>query len=58
MFLRRKTDPGRTCINPRSTALNGWTDLRTVVAESTLYETTLPVNRIANPSVFFRVKRL
>ncbi len=58
IFLRWKTEPGRTYIIQRSTLLNGWTDIRTVLAEGALYETTLPVDRIANPSVFFRVKRL
>jgi hypothetical protein len=58
LLLRWPTETGRSYLIQKSTALNGWTDLSTVVAAGSFYETTLPLDRVVNPSGFFRVKRL
>jgi len=58
LLLRWPTENGRSYLIQKSTALGNWTDVATVVATGSFYETTLQVDRIINPSGFFRVKRL
>jgi hypothetical protein len=55
MRLRWKSETGKTYKIQRSTGLDSWTDVRTVIADSSSHEEVLAVNRLADPRCYFRV---
>jgi hypothetical protein len=58
LLLRWPTEAGRSYLIQKSNSLGTWTDVSTVLATGSSFETTIPVDRVVNPTGFFRVKRL
>lgn len=57
MRLRWQSEPGKTYIVQRSQNLGGWEDVRTVTASAASHEELIPINRISQPTCFFRIRR-
>ena len=55
MRFRWKSENGKSYRIQKSTGLNSWADLRTVVASGPNHEEFVPIDRIAQPNCFFRV---
>ena len=55
MRFRWKSQNGKTYKIQRSTSLNSWTDVRTVVANGSSHEEIVAIDRVVDPRCYFRV---
>jgi hypothetical protein len=55
MRFRWKSEAGRTYKIQRSTSLGFWTDVRTVIADSSSHEEVVAIDRFVHPRCYFRI---